>query len=434
MHRMAAVAQMGRPLTGTVWAESMLFDEGEDVRTTRRAKSCPGKASDHQALVSAPAPLQGVQAIVPAPAKTTAPQMSQRWADMPLKDEAGAPWRCFSRLCAAFQDADKATELGVNVSLFFVAFIEQGQIVANFRHPEDMVGLRWNGYWAGSMHDFILASFFVSIGEPAQARVNIFAGLMIFFPLLQMFAFRLPGSSEPGLVPPLPFFILVAVIIFGMIIISLSFTGKGKDAFGRWMQCLTILGGALVAFSLSYEIQHDLGFEKAWPSLAKSINIGASSAGSVLLLLMLLLKKTSKSTGPWLATLLFMYMPLPQIRENFVRPASAAGFSTVWIYCFVMANGLGLARAMYTGNVLWVTGAAWSCFTGVLMSASVLVASARLPEPILTPLENWCLISFNAAVLAYATMLYVLLWGKKQPVKELKEEDFTTYAGADGLV
>jgi fucose permease len=88
---MAAVAQMGRPLTGTVWAESMFFDEGEeDVRTTRRAKTCPAKASDYQALVSTPAPLQGVQAAVPAPAKTTAPQMPQRWADMPMKDEEGA--------------------------------------------------------------------------------------------------------------------------------------------------------------------------------------------------------------------------------------------------------------------------------------------------------------------------------------------------------
>jgi hypothetical protein len=376
--------------------------------------------------------VDSTEATVAAPEEVdTKNGMSQNSAFDP---QAGAPCRCFSRLCAAFQDADKATELGVNVSLFFVALIEQGQIVANFRHPEDMVGLRWNGYCAGSMHDLILASFFCSIGEPAQTRVNIFGCLITFFPLLQMFAYRLPGSPEPGLVPPIPFFILTAVIISGLLIISLRSCGKGKDAFDRWMHFLTMLGGALVAFSLTYEIQDDLGVNASRPVLAKAINGGAGSAGFVLLLCMVLMKRTSNSTGPWLATLLFMYMPLPQIRENFVHPASAADFAIEWIYCFVMANGLGMARAVYTRNVLWVTGAAWSCFAGVLMSASVVVASARLPEPILTPLELCCLISFNVAVLAYAAMLYVLLGRKKQPGKALKEEDSTTYAGADVLV
>jgi hypothetical protein len=344
--------------------------------------------------------------------------------------EASGPCRCASRLCATFKDVDKATNLGVNLSLFLFLFLQQGQIIKNFRDPDSMAGLRWNGDGAGAMADLIMATFFCSIGETGQARVNIFGTISNLIPVIQMFAYRPPGSPNPALVPALPFFVYVTLVVVGLIIVLMRFGGRWESTFARWVKITTVLGGALVAYTLTYEIQCDLGFTEKRPVVTKATNVAAMLAGGAVLLCMVLLKKTGDSTGPWLATLLYIYMPLPQIWENFVHPASAADLSTSFIYFYVTANGLGLARAMYTRCWMWVIGAGWACMLGVVMSAGVVMASARLPEPFLTPLNLCALIGFNAAFIVYGALLYFSLGRKKQPVDEPQHQD-PTHAGAD---
>jgi hypothetical protein len=349
--------------------------------------------------------------------------MSKQRAGEPRADEASASLGCAARLCAAFQDADKATELGVNLSIFFFLFLQQGQIIANFRKPEGMLGLRWNGYVAGAMGDLILASFFCNIGELAQASVNVFGTIAALINMIQMFAYRPPGSPDPVLVPTLPFFMIMAVVVVGLLVISLRFCGKGKEAFAKWKHIMTILGGAVVTFTLNYEVLDDLGVRAKFPILMKCTSSVTAATGFAVLLCMVLLNKTNDTTGPWLATILFMYAPLPQIYENLLHPASAEDFKRSFIYCNTIANGLGLARAIYTRNALWMTGAGWSCFAGVMMSASCVIASARLDDPFMTDVNRGCLISFNVAFLVYAAMLYNFLPRKKQEVEEPRVEN-----------
>jgi hypothetical protein len=91
---MAAVAPMGRPLTVTVRVKNTFidgFDDDEegDMLLMAQAKTCPAKAFEHRTLLTAP--LQGVQAAVPAPVKTPAPPLRQRWVDVSASEhEEGA--------------------------------------------------------------------------------------------------------------------------------------------------------------------------------------------------------------------------------------------------------------------------------------------------------------------------------------------------------
>jgi hypothetical protein len=93
--RMAAVAQMGRPLTETVRVKNTFIDgfgddEEGDMPPMAQAKTCPAKACEHRTLLTAPL-LQGAQAAVPAPVKTPAPPLRQRWVDVSdSEDEEGA--------------------------------------------------------------------------------------------------------------------------------------------------------------------------------------------------------------------------------------------------------------------------------------------------------------------------------------------------------
>jgi hypothetical protein len=319
-------------------------------------------------------------------------------------------------------DVEKVTQLGVNLSAFFFAFLQWGQIITNFRNPEEMLGLRWDGYGAGAMGDLILASLFCNLGEYAQARVNILGTISTLVPIIQMFAYSPPWSPGPALVPPLPFFIMIAIALAGMVLIFIRFCGKGEKAFARWMKICAILGGGLVGYMLVYEMQHDMGFDVRYPMWAKGNDLAVFCSGFVVLLVLVWCKMTTDNTGAWLATFLFMYMPLPQIWQNIKRPASAVDFNISWIYFCTLGNGLGLARAIHIDSKLWMTGTIWACLTGgLLMSGSVLSANRKLPEPFLTPLTEHLLMAFNLSFLVYFCCLVTFFTRKNLVVKPQME-------------
>jgi hypothetical protein len=63
----------------------------------------------------------------------------------------------------------------------------------------------------------------------------------------------------------------------------------------------------------------------------------------------------------WTATLLFMTMPVAQLAANFARPATLEGLS-VWSSLLAMlGNALMVPRALYTRDVIWLTGSTWGC-------------------------------------------------------------------------
>ena len=73
----------------------------------------------------------------------------------------------------------------------------------------------------------------------------------------------------------------------------------------------------------------------------------------------------------WTATLLFMTMPVAQLASNFARPATLEGLS-VWSSLLAMlGNALMVPRALYTRDVIWLTGSTWGCTLmgwGVMLS------------------------------------------------------------------
>jgi hypothetical protein len=356
-------------------------------------------------------------------------------ADQVEKAEASgqqeADSRCCARrrLCAAFlSDADKVTKLGVSLSMPFFFMLQSGQIVENVRNPKGMEGLRWNFFAAGALGFLVLSTFMCKIGEVAQARNQIFGAIITLTPMIQMFAYR--GKV---LVPHLPFFFIVVIITAGVVILVVRLCGRGQEVFATWMHIATIVAGGLVGYTVEYEVLYDIGVQARFPEIASASEGAITLAGFAVVLCMVVCKRTTDSTGGWLAIFLFTYMPLPQIWENCVHPESAAGFSILFIYCNMMANGPGLARALYIRNAIWISFAGWACFVkGVLLSATVLIANARLTTSFLTPLRAHMLIAFNGAFLFYATVLFTSMVRTK-PLEEPQNEE-TTCKGAEASV
>jgi hypothetical protein len=331
-------------------------------------------------------------------------------------------------LRAAYFDVDKATKLGVKLSLVFLIFKLWGQIINNSRNPTEMESLRWPDYAIGAMADLILASFFCSIGETVQAGVNIFGAISALTIVTQMCVYKPPAFTrafDPHSVPATAAIFLPSIVIPGVVIILMKMCGKGEEVFARWMQMTPALGGGLVAYTISYEAQRHLGFETTDHNLMKASNAAALVVGFVILFCMALLKQTTGNTSGLLAMIVCMLQPLPQIWENFVRPASAAGVDISAVYLAMLGNGLGLARGWYIRNAIWIVGAGWACFIGgMLQSSSVLIANARVLAPFLTPLSHNVLIAFNLAFLCYACQLFSFV-RRRRPMEESQNKEPT---------
>ena len=73
----------------------------------------------------------------------------------------------------------------------------------------------------------------------------------------------------------------------------------------------------------------------------------------------------------WTATLLFMTMPIAQLASNFAQPASLEGLSVLSSVLAMTGNALMVPRALYTRDVIWLTGSTWGCCLmgwGVMLS------------------------------------------------------------------
>jgi hypothetical protein len=328
------------------------------------------------------------------------------------------PTSQYGRLCP--KDADQATRLAVDVSVIFAVSLQWGQIYENFLHPEVMEGLVWPFYVSGATSYFVMASYYCSNGDIEICRVVLCSAWMTLTPVIQMFAYR-----EKRLVPFLLFVVLMATFILGTIIITARLCGTGERVFALWMHVMTIMAGALVGYTVSHEILHDTGLLAGSPSTKSAFNIAASDIGCAVLLCMVVNKRTTNQTGALLATILNLYMPLPQIWDNFSHPAKAADFSISYIYFIMLASSLCLPRSLYVRDMIWLILEMCGVFVkGVLISISVLVANARLPTPFLTPLRRNLLIVFNIAAIFFASVLFAFL-PKRKSIEESQNKEPT---------
>jgi len=247
----------------------------------------------------------------------------------------------------------------------------------------------------------------------------------------------------PG-VPGVPFACVMAIMIIGLIIPLLKAMGKGEKVFGGWLKATTIVGMTVLFFSLTYSIIEDGGAlmkeadaasRTCNQTLAKELMASmtnatsgdtakaekpdimipglVSVAGLVLSSLLVYFNVVGDSMGGILATMLFMYMPVPQLVKDLVNKVEAAKFNLGFIYFGTAGNGLGLSRALYTRNYVWLAGSSWGCFVGgVLLSITILIANGTCDVSFLSAGGVALLCSFNAVFLIYSAILFycTLAW------------------------
>jgi len=306
-------------------------------------------------------------------------------------------------------DMDKLTDLAVTLSTFPFLFIQIPQIYSNFVAPHE-IPAAWTGIVSGGMGNLLLCTFFADGGEWAQARVQAIGAITNIFVVAQ--ARLLP--KQP-IVPLVPFLVVMLVMIAGLVIPLLKAMGRADNAFDLWLKGTTIIGATVLCFSLTYSIMDDgaalLGgsageVDELVPSVISLVGLVVSS-------LCVHFGVTTSSTGGILATVLFMYMPVPQLIKNLVDESAAQGFNLGFVYFGLLGNGLGMPRALYTRNYVWLSGSSWGCFVGgVLMSVTLLIANSRSDVSFITGASAILLTLFNVCFLVYSAAVFycTLAW------------------------
>mmetsp|Transcript_42235 Transcript_42235/g.106388 ORF Transcript_42235/g.106388 Transcript_42235/m.106388 type:complete len:434 (+) Transcript_42235:90-1391(+) len=321
-------------------------------------------------------------------------------------------------------DMDKFTDLAVTMSTIPFLFIQIPQIISNFT---EKIPRAWTGIVSGGMGNLLLCTFFADGGEWAQARVQAIGAITNIFVVAQ--ARFIP--TDP-IVPIVPFIGVMVIMVAGLVIPLLKATGKADKFFAPWLKGTTIIGATVLCFALTYSIMDDgpalvdgpgetsrtcvkddnaeqedsFGPDLMIPGIVSLVGFSVST-------LCVYCGITTSSTGGILATALFMYMPVPQLIKNLVNPAEGMGFNLGFVYFGVLGNGLGLSRALYTRNYVWLSGSSWGCFGGgVIMSITVLVANAQCDKAFLSTTGVVLLVAFNAAFLIYSAALFycTLAW------------------------
>lgn len=320
-------------------------------------------------------------------------------------------------------DMDKISDFAVTLSTLPFLFIQMGQIIANFDKPKK-IPAAWTGLVSGGMGNLLLCTFFTDGGEWAQARVQAIGAITNIFVVAQ--ARFLP---EEPLVEIEPFLVVIILMVSGLVIPLLKALGKCDRLFAYWLKMTTVIGATVLCFSLVYSILDDgarLLDDSAETSRTCAPKDESGRKGPDLLIpgivslvgclasaLCVFLGITTSSTGGILATALFMYMPVPQLFKNLVDASAATGFSLGFVYFGTSGNGLGLARALYTRNYVWLAGSSWGCFVGgVLMSITLLIANKNCDVSFMTKGSVATLIVFNAVFIIYAAALFfcTLAW------------------------
>jgi hypothetical protein len=305
-------------------------------------------------------------------------------------------------------------------------FLTMPQIVKNASliaagRPEALAAIAWQGQVAGLLGNLLLLSYFTDKGE-LSASVVQGVGVCATAALLTQIC-------AAGHIPVPPFLAAAAAVVAGVAVSlarllgkcgpvdengvpcvgnvqcdlskpfgsfddvdelyndldadnsSTKFFAKAKIAFGDFSNTLwSFYQGVLGVVGLAALPQ--VGLQSLLPAEAASrlgvlpglvggsLGLGLVVLGKLNLLPPALATAWGRLSG-WTATLLFMTMPVAQLAANFSRPATLAGLS-VWSSLLAMlGNALMVPRALYTRDVIWLTGSTWGCTLagwGVMLS------------------------------------------------------------------
>lgn len=258
---------------------------------------------------------------------------------------------------------DRMTDLAVNLATFAYLPLQVPQIIKNFGASDAELGkLEWQGIAAGALGNLLLCTFFAGLGEWSAVRVQAIGAITNFIVVTQIYS--------PGFVPPVAFFVLTGVIVVGLTLpLLLALKVLPGKVWTTWQEGTTAIGLSALLFSLSATATHN-------NVVIMVVSVVGFAVAAVPLVLRppALMPLMSQLSG-WLATLLFMFMPLPQIFAHFRDYDSAKSFSMGFVILGTIGNGLCISRALFTKNAIWFTGAVWGTIVGAwAMALSVSVA------------------------------------------------------------
>lgn len=261
---------------------------------------------------------------------------------------------------------DSLTTLGVNVSTIFFVALQVPQIIKDFEEfgTGVMKDLAWSGFVSGSMGNLLLATYFSGVNEWAQVRVQAIGAITNYFVASQVYA--------AGYFPSVQFWSLAAVLGVGLLIPLLFALGTvSLEKFALWQEATIPLGLASLVFCITSTFSDD-----------SFILLTIFAVGFVIGILLLFLKPRIPILAPlmaklggWLATFLFMWMPLPQIyRILTVGKDAAAAFSMGFTVLATFGNGLGSTRAFVIKEKVWFVGSFYGLMVGGWLTAGFVSA------------------------------------------------------------
>jgi hypothetical protein len=257
---------------------------------------------------------------------------------------------------------DKISEVFVNISVFAFLGLQMPQIWKNFTEPpEKMADLAWSGYVSGSLGNLLLCTYFASVGEWAQVRVQAIGAITNYFVAAQVYI--------AGYFPAPQFWTLATLITVG-VLIPLLYALKclSDKTFHTWVEGTTPIGfsGLLFAIAATFTEDSLTLLIIAVVGLAMGlICLSASRSNESL-------KGLTSTLGGWMATFLFMWMPTPQIVTMLKDGKKAAeAFSIGFCILATFGNGIGATRAYIIKNQIWFVGSTWGVLVGGWATAGV---------------------------------------------------------------
>ncbi len=231
-------------------------------------------------------------------------------------------------------------------------------------HVAAISGIPFIGVLSGILADSILMSYFIGSKEYTPAVVQTIGVVMASLMLSQV--------AWAGFVPLAVYFAALPLILTHLALNFLKWKGRlpekmaGLSVWSAWQKGLSLLGLFLLPMGISVMF---VGSSGVIPLILGGV---AALTGLGFMIAQKRGKLSPKwqghwaSLGAWLATFLFMFMPLAQIHSVFSNAVGMKGLALPSFLMGAVGNLLMLPRAILTQNRIWFVGSAWAVVVGGL--------------------------------------------------------------------
>ncbi|PCI39261.1 MAG: hypothetical protein COB53_03500 [Elusimicrobia bacterium] len=271
---------------------------------------------------------------------------------------------------------------GVYFALVPFVLLQLPQILTNFENlatdPAKISILPWIGYSTGILANLNLFGYYTSLGADARAKgdkkayrgtlaiamVQAVGAATTFFVLGQIYM--------AGYAPAIALGVVGTVLGVGLVINIAKWLGRlpektaGINIFTAWGKIGALMG--LFALPLGASVTFNL--MNAHPIAVLAASFGMAGLGGLAMYfdakkkLPDWLSSSWAALGAWLGTMLFLFLPIPQLVNNFSDPGNIAGIAIGTLMLSVGGNLLEVNGAMHHKNKIWMTGAFWSISVG----------------------------------------------------------------------